>query len=318
MNEFERTFSEIESLFADPILGKIISDAKEVNEIVSAQPITHAESVQLVEDLNAQWRAGDFYNKKMYVTGEVFIGGNFHNVDYIEQDGEGSKNEHTPLRFQGHGFSMRNTSVMTPDGMTVTQQLLLRGRTEVKSKGDVEGVSNEECGIVLASDTIIECREKTPAKVAAWLDVYNPDVKAEIDYSIMEADNEASATLALRELVISIEGHGKKDVKQQKTYIEAYLNAVNKYEQHVPYAVELLGECQILGDGGFHNRIITSENTTFVLLSELFLEENTETQQLKPWVRGSLIGTDKQKIEAIRMPLETIMAIESTRDAYRK
>ena len=317
MNEFERTISELESLFVDPVLGKLISNAKEVNEIVSAQPITDTESKSLVEDLNAQWRDGDFYNKKMYVTGEVFIGGHFRDVDYIDDESEGRSNELVGHAFQGHGFSMRSSITATPDGMMVSQQLLLRGRTEVKSKTGIGGVDNEECGIVLAGDTMIECREKTPAKVAAWMDVYQPEVKADIDYSIMESDNEAVATLALQELSVALQGHGKKELKQQKEYIEAYLNSVQKYEQHVPYAVELIGECQILGEGGFKDDVITSEKTSFVLLSELYLKENDDTGEFTPWARGSLIGINKQKIDAIRMPLQTIMTIESTRDAYR-
>jgi len=317
MNEFERTISELESLYVDPVLGELISESKDVNELVSAQPITDIESQALVIDLNARWRDAGFYNKKMFVTGTTMVGGNIHDVDHVFENGINTGTDFVNKAFQARGFTMRNTITETNQGIAVRQQLLLRGRMEIKSKSGVDGIENEECGIVLDANTMIECREKTPAKVAAWMEVYHPEAKAEIDYSVVEAKNESQATMALRELTLPMQGYGKKELKQQKSYIETYLNAVNRYDLHVPYVVELLGDCQIFGDGGFKDQVITSEHKTLVLLSDLFLRPDEVTRTFKVCVSGSLIGNNKSKIDVMNMPLETIMSIESMRAAYR-
>ncbi|MBC7459444.1 hypothetical protein H7200_01885 [Candidatus Saccharibacteria bacterium] len=319
MNEIERALSDVESLFVDPALNQFLNDAKDMNEIVREKPISDDEARSLLDEMNQQWRDASFYDQKMYVTGDMYVGGQFHEVEYQDTSLEAYKNTMVNQSFKAHGFSLINMVSEDDNGVNVQQQLVLRGVIKTQDEAGIKGISYENCGIILDRDVIIECKARTPAKVAAWLDVYYPEVKCDIDQSLSSATNEADATMNLRELSIPMIGTKKSEIKQQQKYIELYLRHNNRYEQYVPYLVELLGECQIFthDNGGFVDSTIMSERKSLLLIANLFVRTDYTAREFMICAEATLIQSGKKRAQLINMPLKTFMSIESTRDIVR-
>jgi len=318
MDEFERTIQELEAIFTDPELERILSNAREINKLISEETATTEDAIQIVEDLNVEWRLKEFHAKKMYVTGPVYVGGQFHTIEDIAPMDD-TRNEMVNTPFTSQGFSMLNVVSEVDGALQYDQQLVMWGYMEVKGKGGVGGVTIEKCGIYLTDEVSIECREMTPAKVSAWLEAYHPDVKQSIDATVVSSENEADATLNLAEVPLIIDTMNKKELKDLKLFTEVYLNQVIQYEQHVPYIVELAGHCEVFyaNGGGFTDNVIATDRKRLMLVSELSIRTNETKTEFIVWIHGIVMEKDKKSTKLLRMPIETVHTIESGRDILR-
>jgi hypothetical protein len=318
MDEFERTLAELELIFTDPELEAALTSVKELNEIIAADPASILDGTLLIEELNDNWTEKEFKGKTMFATGQMYVGGRYRDIEDVSNS-DMTKNDVVNMMFTSHGFSLLNVMKQNGDEIVIEQQIVMRGRTEVGDKKGIGGITNVECGVILDPQTVIECKEMTPAKVAAWLDTYHPDVKQAIDNRIMESENESDLTLLLQDIELPIAGTNKKEIKQQKQYIESYLQSAAVFEKNVPYLTELLGDCQVLNPdkGKFEDTTITSLSKTMFLISNLFLKKSQEGT-FTIHVQGSLIGVGKSDLLVANMPISTILSIESGRDLLRE
>jgi hypothetical protein len=318
MDEFERTIVELEAVFTDPELQKVLTQAREYNELIKDDPASSIDAACIVAELNKRWKDNEFYGKEMFITGPVIVGGRYQVVEDAVTCGDIT--HMTGAAMTSQGFSMLNIVEDKEGVLHYSQKLVMWGYMDFDDDEGIGGTRIEHCGVVINDDVSIECKEMTPAKVAAWLEVYHNDTKRDIDNALINSTNEADATLRLGVLEYPINESKKKEKKKLKSYIEKYLNHMNQYERNIAYLVELIGTCEAYfpHDGGYKDTFITTNFKTPMLITEILLRENDEKTMFIPWISGSLVGHDKKAAMLIRMPLETIYAIESGRDIYKR
>jgi len=322
MDEFERTIVELEAIFTDPELDKILAYSRDVNSIIKDEPTTTLDAYKIVNELERDWQTKGFKNKEMFVTGSVYVGGNYQLVtDTSSMDD--CKVDLVNMPFKAQGFSMLNILKdvdPTTNTLVYDQRLVLWGFMEFADKNGVDGVSIENCGIIIDENVLIECKEMTPAKVSAWLEVYETDTKRSIDEVLVNAENEAEATLQLKDVAFPIAKMRRKARKEHQGYLEEYLNHTNRYEQYIPYLAELIGDCEIYyqHDGGWKDNVITSQRKTILVINRLFLRINHDKTAFIPWIEGIIVGSDKKQGRLVRLPLETIDSIESGKDILKR
>ena len=312
MDEFERTIAELEAIITDPELDKLLSDIRDFNTMLADMPASDVDSYLLVDDLNKQWIDKGFMNKRMYVTGPVYVGGNYGDVENVSGIDTRELTDHV---FTSRGFTLLNVMSEDSEDFHIYQQLVMKGRIALDGEAYQEGVGNDECAVILDTSTFIECRERTPAKVAAWLEIYYPELKQEIDACLVGADDEAGALRLLAQASLSMDGVTKRERKEQKLYLESYIREELQFETHIPYIVEFLGECKEFDKQTrtFIPMTITSRRKCFASVGDLGVRRKKGTNEYEVWIGATLIGNDKTGYKILRMPASTIYSIESIR-----
>jgi len=312
MDEFERTIAELEAIMTDPELDKLLSDARDLNIMLADMPVSDVDSYLLVDDLNKQWIDKGFMNKRMHVTGSVRVGGNYGDVEHVS---EIDTRELTDHAFTSRGFTLLNVMHEDADSFRINQQLVMKGRIALEGGEYQNGVGNDECAIILDPTTLIECRERTPAKVAAWLEIYYPEIKQQVDACLVGAEDEAGALTLLAQTSLSMDGVTKRERKEQKLYLESYIREELQFETHVPYIVEFLGECKEFDrqTRTFIPMTIMSRHKCFASVGDVGVRRKKGTNEYEVWIGVTLIGNDKTGYKILRMPASTVYSMESIR-----
>lgn len=320
MDEFEQTITELEALFTDPEFKETLDEVRQINELLADEPTSESDAQAIIEDLNAKWRAKDYYGKEMFVTGNVHVGGTYGDVEYGDLDPE-SMTTFTNGSFISKGFVMIASLQEGADGPLVRQQVIMNGMVEIDDDTEygIAGKSNEACGIILSPETNIECKELTAPKAAAWLEMYYPDTKLLLDACVIEADDESGQTINLRDTPFTPAHSRKKEAQDQKRALQVYLEKQIQYELYVPYLMELCGDCEVFDAkrAKWEDKQITSNQKSMVIVQTLMVEIEKKTKEFKFFIQGLLVTSLKNDATLIKMPLQTILSMESGREKLR-
>lgn len=310
--------SELESVVTDSELTRILTESRELNVRIKDMPLSVLESAMKVERLNREWKQRGFYDKDMFVTGQVYFGGTYDGVQDIHPKPE-AQHKFVDAGFTSKGFSILNIVDEIDGVMQQDQKLVMWGIMRFENEKSPGGMYVQNCGIVIDDEVYIECREMTPGKANAWLDTYHPDIKFSIDNALMNADNEAEATTLLQNLELPIESKKKKTLKELIENLELYLNHFNQYEAFIPYLTELIGDCTVLDEksGGYYESSIATSYKTPLLIKGLSVRHNEDKTSLNIWLHGKIIERDKRSSKQVIMPIETIHKIDSGREILK-
>lgn len=317
MDEFERTIGELESLFVDPQFKAFLDEVRLYNELLQAKPTTDADAQAVVEDLNDRWMRHGYYGRTVHVTGGMYIGGNHDDIRYEPLSDANLARDMKAYPMKSTGFSFISVPVERDGVLAIEQELVMRGRIEFEDDEGVDGVSNEKCA-VRVTDTLIECREMTPQKAAAWLDVYYAEPRKLIDESILKADDEAGAAMNLGQVTLPIAEGSKKDAKTLRRVLKTYLKEYLSFEQYIPYRAVLIGEMRTYDPQSTNwdtDEIILNYNST-IAIHGVDVRLNRELQQYDIWLSATLVGKGKKDFMIIEFPLETLVSLESGRELF--
>lgn len=319
MDNIERTFLELESLFADPEFKASLDEVKEINELLLIEPTDEADAGVIINALNAKWHSENYFAEEMYVTGDVYIGGSYGDIEYVDLGEERPANL-TDYPFISYGFSLLASITELEGEPSVHQQIIMVGRIETPNRGDVGGISNDVCAIPLSSATSIEHKGLTAHKADAWLDVYMPDTKAMINQSVLEAGDESEAVMNLKNVLLPPPEKRKRDTKELQRVLDVFIGSVLAFDRHVPYLVEILGECKLFDTqkAGWHSQHVTNINTSLLTIRSPEVILNKETKQFEVSLVGTLVLPGKDNTMLIKVPLSSLRAIQSGRDILKE
>jgi len=319
MSEFNRKFAEFEAEFTDPLLKESLDEVRMLNESLLMEPTTELDARQLLDTLNQQWRDRSLNIKEMFVTGDVYIGGEYDGLRYGVFNDKPAPLEQYP--FITKGFGMIANMQEVEDEYRVHQEIVMLGRIEYDfgvEDGDGEK-SNEACAIQLTENVTIDYREMIPSKAAAWLELYCPDTKLLIDECILQSNNEAEAMLNLRDTQLPELKGRKRENRRNLEAIQVYISSAIELEKHIPYLLELLGPCKDFNpyNTEWENKTILGVNNTLVVFNRLIADLDKETAQVQFSVEGWRLSSSKSEQVLTKIPLNTILALESGRDRLR-
>jgi len=317
MDDFERTLEELESIIIDPEFKASLEEVYDINSLLLDQPVTEDEGFKILEDINAKWRKNGYHQRKIHVSGGIYIGGDPEYIEYPELEPT-NLSDFTSKVLKSTEFMIRSVPRMQNDKLLVEQQVLLRGFGEVEDDEGVGGISIESCAVPLMPNTVIECREMTPQKAAAWLETYHQDTKLLIDQCIVQAEDEAEALINLRDTPLPPAEGSRKEVRELKKILQAYLTANVKFELYIPYRAVLFGAATVFDTVNleWESKELMSVDKSLLTISTSSLKLNRETKEFEIWIEGNII-TSKSDVTYVKLPIKTIESLESGRDIYR-
>ena len=318
MDEFERTIDELETLFVDPVFKATIESVHEINEIIRDQPVNESEAAQIISTLNQQWRQNGYYHRTVHVTGEMVVGGGLEDIAYPDAS-QPAPSHYDNQPIQSKGFRMDVTTSLESGELSYQQVIAMKGRIELEDKKGVGGVINEVCTIPLLPEVIVECREVTPQKIAAWLDIYHSDIKSLIDECIIQSDDEASAIMNLRDTPLCFAEGSKKNIRELKQYLNDYLSEYVQFEQYMPYRAVLFGPLKLFNTDTlcWEDHDAMSEGRSLLNIKKASVTQNKRTQEFKIWLEANIIVGSKIDVMTVRIPLSTLESLESGREILR-
>lgn len=320
MDEFERTVAELETLFEDPGFKKAVDEVLLVNDLLRDEPTSEDDARAIIKDLNERWREAGYRNKEMFVTGSVSIGGTGDTVEYGDIN-TASATQFNDYPFISDGFRMIISPEERDGVLSISQEVIMTGRIEYddESEYSVEGKSNDVCSIRLVPETHIEFKKMTASKAAAWLELYYPDTKRAIDQYAVYADNECEMTEDLRDNPLPPADQNPKEARMQKRAIQTYIDSVVSYERFVPYLVELFGECELYDahEMTWEKKSIMSNVKSMVVIDSLVVKIDKQSRDFHFSFRGWLLSSNKTEATLMKLPLQTIISMESGRELLR-
>jgi len=319
MDNIERTFLELEALVTDPEFRASLDEVNDLNECLLIESTDEADARSLIDGLNARWHSRNYYAEEMHVTGDVYIGGSYKDVEYIDLD-DAVPTSFTDYPFICYGFSLL-ASIAEHDGEPVVRQrIVMIGRIETPNKGDIGGISNDVCCIPLPPETSIEYKGLTANKASAWLEAYMPDVRAAIDACFNDADDESEAVMNFKGIELPVAEKRKRDTKELRRMLDTYIESVLEFDRYVPYLVEIMGECKLFDahKSEWRSQRVTSINTSLLLIGspEVLLDKVANTFEV--YLVGTLVQSGKDNGSLIKVPLSSLQAIQSGTDILKE
>jgi hypothetical protein len=257
---------------------------------------------------------------ELHVSGAMYVGDRFKDLEY------GSFNEKTfynagERRMTGEGFSLHTIVNESEDGrgITLDQQVLMRGKITYELKDKRVLATNESCAVLLLPNTIIESRDMTPEKASAWLDLYHLDTKILVDECIAQADDETEMVTNFRDMP-PMPAQGRPElVEEFKDMLQRYITTHVEFEQYIPYATELFGPIRVYegSKGEWKDVSKLGKEISLLNIYTAYVEVNEKTKAYEIWITGQLIEESKSEAKMVRIPITSIASIESGRGILR-
>lgn len=316
MDDFERSIENFEKIVRDPDFDNLIRDIIEVNSM-SAEGLTKKSDVMdYLHKLNARWQERSNYGQPLLVSGEVFIGGDYPDFDYdttLDTVNATYYPKHTEINSQG--FCVMAITNATDEGISTTYEIIGRGTIEVQRMSSDAGMQEVNCAFRI-NDHNLENVVITESMAQAWFEVYTPDILIEITNIIANSDDEAEATYKLANADLSVVGMDSDRRKELATYLDTYLNRTLVYDVHVPYAIEIAGPCEIRAVGfvEYQKAEIVTNNLGLLQINEIQVVNDASLDSLSLQLSGLFIHHAKRSSTAARVPLTSIITLQSGRD----
>lgn len=315
MDEFEKTLVELESLFVDPEFKKSIDEVKDINQLLANQPVTDEEAFNIIAGINDKWCKNGYFGRNLHIVGDAFVGGQHNDLEYEELKPESM----TKLRGQpiaNSGFSFQTTLKMQEDNLIVEQHIMLRGRMDVEES--IGGIINQPIVMPLEVDTVIECRDLTPQKAAAWLEVYYPDTKVLIDECLLQAEDETEMVMNLKDTPLALSTGVRKNDRELRKMLQVYIASNLIFDQYMPYRAVLFGPAKIrnIQKIEWEKSNIMSENRSALNIKEPFVKLNRESHVFEVWLLANIIQRSKTDVTYCQIPLKSIESLESGRGIF--
>lgn len=318
MNEAERILVEVESVVVDPDFKHVLKNAEDINNLVrEIGSVNELEATALIEDLNREWADLKFAERMLHVNGNVYMGETIGDIVYASRNGAPvSLNDG---KVYSTKFYMESVPVTVGTAIDVQQQVLLRGYVRYDIGSGENGRQHEECSIPLNEEATIEYRGMTAKKAERWLDVYHQDAKIEIDQALLQADNEAEALLNLKDVQLPKWEKNKKESRNLRKVLEAYLGESLKFEQDIPYRASLYGMFMQLNTETNEWDDVEFEGLQKSLLkiSTPLVEKGIQEERYVLYVSAKIIEARGKKPRYVRIPVEAFETLETGRDIYR-
>lgn len=313
MSDIERSIQNIENIIVDPEFRLMQQTVEKLNELLYFDPKPADIALSHVDRLNKLWREGGFHGQSFYVTGLMHAGGEYESPIYAPLTGA---TRYFSQRVVSQGFVLHyamNEFVLENDNApTFTQKIIMRGRTLIDDPSGVDGKAEVACAFDMTR-TLVEYREMTPGRAAAWLCEYAPEVKEDIDIALFEASNEREAVLNLAEVSIDVEGMKNRKVEKLIQYICHWLLGEVKFDRHFPYMISVEGQVNLFNPLSLQREDANINDILYAHAREISVSLNQATKTLGFGLSAEIIDGPQSVARPAQIPLSAIQDIQSTK-----
>ncbi len=314
-------FADIEKVVTDPVFTQTFDEIHTYNQLLADMPIDTEEAKILMTKINQDWHTNGFAGKELTLSGVAYVGVAPKEIDSTTTLYDENKTTfiHQPIRSQR--FCLLSRPIIDDDGVHIDQRIMLHAYTLIDGEG---GIEQEDCTVLIEPETIFEYDGMTPSRASAWLEVYYPELKQEIDMTAVNNDTDAATIMGLKNIPIPLDNLSKTNTKELVKNLDAYLNHALNFDIEIPYVTELLGQVRIFNPfmesvkGKYRNTTIMSQEASLVIITRIHFKPNQTKDELDLWLYGRLIIPSTNSSMIIQIPKDTILSLHSGREMLRQ
>lgn len=233
-------FDDIEAAMTEPIIEKALQEARALNEMLRETTPTEEELVQLIEHLDKIW--GNFANQKMKVTGEITAYNNFATrydgviVDISDDEGESTIQQQYEQEMKSCGF-------IAEENALGQYTIKLLGERQLGVAEDGIPGDSQYIGIDIDKARVDFMYILSKERAQKWLEVYAPDLIAEVDSILFSegVNSSADAIAAVGNIDLSGLDECAWQEEQAAQCLQIYLEGIVNIDKSVPYQMGLDG-----------------------------------------------------------------------------
>ncbi|GEM_PF-2975652 len=304
---------DLETALSDPFISEVLRNAAQYNEIMSIHPVSFAEAVSIIEDLDSQW--GVLFDNNVTITG---------NVTFLSPDGERQTHFYEEQKMVSKGFTMLNKvdEDELNEGCRVGLQLYMEIPDELKEAYAEVTEGTHLVGSAEIDHVEIQAEAMSYERATAWLSVFEPELIENVDATILNSkydDVRALLELSETELRVNFDSDDKLVALRA---LSAYLKKIVKVDYKLPYLAEISGELLIKNNEGIDvfGRIGTGEWLVFV--HDIVAIQATKAgdvlegspQRTQVYLQSTIINPlDEGEDLPARIPIDSLVGIEPIR-----
>lgn len=317
MNESEFDISSLEYSFGDPMVNEIIQEAHLVNEYLAESNPSEDDAIDIASELNTRWGKLGIRNQNTLVTGHGWI------VSSGDTDDDGNLilREESRMHFSDqdavlHDFVMHEATDLTPEGVTTHRRVYLYGKTLIEDAEDGDNVSYEDCVVDITPETTIRYEGVTSNRAQQWLRLYYPEEQDSIMERCVNADSEGEALLNFGDYSFDTTGMREEAIEELSRYLEVFIDESVGLERQIPYIVTFSGCVELFsgGERGFYELDVAEDHKSeFMYFYDIHTEYDEVSQTIQPWVQGSVVSHDGERVITCRVPVAHLKTVTSIR-----
>jgi hypothetical protein len=320
MDEIEALFATLERIAGDPTFDKLMDDIKEMNQYLRSDPCSENEANDIIKGLRKQLRDANMDNAPIKVTGRVYM------QDLVDDyDPDKELDPEFATSFVAQDMSLEGFTILTDED--AAPQIYLRASTLIEKAGDDMDEDDEddddllvECVIPLKDEVSVVFEGMSAARSAAWLEIYQPEVKEELDVRLANCDFETEAVMALRDMKVPVADLNSEEISELKSHLRLYTASLVEFEKSALYVAELIGQAGIHNEATNLNEVhtIRSQDETFLAIRSIEYALNSHETQLEPLINAVLVGAKKHEEYVAYIPPNTFYSLISLREERRQ
>lgn len=304
----EASFEELDILTSDPLVDRLEQQAAEIARLLNrTTDVNQQEIADLTSGLDEQW---PYIGSRLIVSGRVSVpdveSGDIVSL-YVEDEeliSNGFCFQPEPVEFEGEQIGVR----YVPKYHVI----------QVGENGA------RRFGTAGFDDVVIDFPAESIELIERRLRHFHPDVMADVDTRLLNAETDAEATLALADWQIRFDVTNDDDMRF-KSDLEHYITSILDYDTVLPYLFTVKNKFYVLNDehqlqpvarGSQLSGVLTPEHVR--LLPKQLWPDSPEDASVKfvAHIESNFYTTDRTKDVKLYIPVKSLEHFVSIRDVF--
>lgn len=321
MDSTDESLRKMHEVLIDSAMADTISLATELNTHLLSEIAPLEKLEEYIKYLNEKWQADGYQYEHIALSGSLYLCDEGTSREEVSNDmpEESMRVDRlNKVEVITTGFKAISSEEIIGSQKYSVQRIYLKGFVEPNNFIVFDDIDQDEtnddyhdCLIPLDGHSYVEYNKMTHNKAKAWLELYSPSLKTELDL-LSTFEDTAERIMCLKHFGNIPYEPTVDDYDVQMEVIKAYIEYLSDFDFQLPYLFEITGRIEPIG-AKVDNVFVRSDGPEAFMMTDFIVKRDDEKGAFILSLRGDLIPRRRSSSNPIVLPIQSIRSAVSVR-----